>query len=277
MKMQCSVCNNSNKVALEDRPLSLYRCGVCGHVFKDIAREKEEVYAEDYFSGPHKNWFNNPDYPLFEFIHKEILKIKGNRPLKVLDVGCGKGNFLKYLNTKNPKLNLYGIDLTDNLYPGISFIKGDIFKNEINTKFDVICNLAVIEHLDCPHFFIKKIRDLLSPDGVIFTVTDNDDSLIYGMARILKRAGIGAAYDRLYMTHHLQCFSSKSLMMLMEANDLDLIGHKNHNHPIEAIDYPKAGVSTMAFYAIGVRMIFALSGVFNNGILQIAVCRKKNK
>ncbi|MFC1576469.1 methyltransferase domain-containing protein [Candidatus Omnitrophota bacterium] len=114
MKVKCSVCNSDEKVILEDKPLSLYRCGACRHVFKDLPEKFEETYDEDYYLDEHKNWFANPDYPLFDFIEKEISKIKKPGPTKVLDVGCGKGDFLKYLKDKNPALELYGIDLTSN-------------------------------------------------------------------------------------------------------------------------------------------------------------------
>jgi len=275
MSIKCSVCRDASSVKLEDKHLFLYRCGACGHVFKNIPEEKKEKYDESYFSKMHKNWFNNPDYLLFEFIRKEVVRLAGTRSLRVLDVGCGKGDFLKYLKKRNPKLELHGIDLIDNCYPGINFMKGDILKDEIGMKFDIISNLAVIEHVDFPALFIEKAKGLLSPEGIIFTVTDNDDSMVYSLARVLKKTGFGAAYDRLYSTHHLQCFSNRSLKTLMETTGLDLIMQKNRNHPVKAVDYPEAGFITAMFYIAAMHIVFSLSSIFNDGILQLAICKKR--
>jgi len=275
MGPNCAICYKNEAVTLEDVNLGLYRCGECGHVFKNIPKESQEKYSEAYFLDEHKNWFNNPDYLLFESIFNDISKLKGGGRLKILDAGCGKGDFLKYLRKQNPQFELYGIDLTENEHPGIRFIKGDILGDEIRTRFDVICNLAVIEHIDDPYLFIERLKSLLNPDGIIFTVTDNDDSMIYGLARLLKNLGINAAYNRLYSSHHLQCFSNKSLKTLIETNGLDLIKQRNHNHPVEAVDYPQASPVITAAYMLMVRLIFLFSTIFNNGILQTAVCKEK--
>lgn len=271
--IQCTVCEKSEAVVLEDTALRLNRCGVCRHAFKSIPKEQQEKYDEDYFKEAHKNWFDNPDYPLFEFIHDSVIKIKGRGPIKVLDVGCGKGDFLKYLKTRNPELGLYGIDLVNNDHPGIMFFKGDILENDPGIKFDVICNLAVIEHVDSPHLFIKKIKGLLAPGGIVFTVTDNDDGMVYSAARALKRVGIAAPYDRLYTTHHMQCFSNKSLKLLLEMNGLSTVMHRRHNHPVAAVDYPKSGIFAMAIYKTAIRLVFMASSLCDSGILQINVSK----
>ncbi|MFH1593905.1 MAG: class I SAM-dependent methyltransferase [Candidatus Omnitrophota bacterium] len=240
-----------------------------------MPKEKQEKYGDDYFSDSHKNWFSNPDFKLFELIRKKIIGLKGEGPLRILDVGCGRGDFLKYLKERHSAFELHGIDLTDNDDPGIHYIKGDIMNSEIEDTFDVICNITVVEHLDSPHSFVKRMKNLLRPDGIMFTVTDNDDSMIYRIARVLKRAGISAAYKRLYDLHHLQCFSNNSLRTLMIMNDLDIVDHRNHNHPARAVDYPVSGIVTKFLYMAAVRIIFFLSTLCKDGILQVVICRRK--
>jgi SAM-dependent methyltransferase len=270
----CSICGKADKTVLEDSFLGLFRCGWCGHAFKNLKNSKEK-YGEDYFLETHKNWFNNPDYPLFDFIHKRILRLKGDKGLKILDVGCGNGNFLKYLRKKDRKSLLYGIDLINNAHPDIKFIKGDILAGELGMKFDVVCNFNLIEHLGSPHMLMKKINDLLLPGGIAFIVTDNDDSMVYKVARLLKKVGMSVAYNRLYSAHHLQCFANRSLKVLTGMNGFDLIMRRNHNYPVKAVDYPDGNSITKAFYIMAIRALFSLSTIFNNGVLQIAACKKK--
>ncbi len=272
--MKCKICRNERSVKLEDKDLTLFRCGSCGHVFKDLPKEKQERYERGYFIEEHKNWFAHPDYPLFDYIYRQMRGLKGTGKLRVLDVGCGNGAFLKYLVKLDKDLELYGIDYAENDSPGIIFIKGNIMDELPEAKYDVVTNLAVIEHVDSPRNFMAKMLKLLLPDGVLFTATDNDDSLMYWTARIMKKAGLGDGYDRLYAAHHLQCFSNRSLRELMVTSGFDIIDHKNHNHPVEAVDYPKAGFVMTAFFVLAARTIFMLSGLLGNGMLQIAVCRK---
>jgi len=272
-KVYCSICREDKKIVLEDINLRLHRCSHCGHAFKILPKEEQEKYQEDYFTEAHKNWFNNPDYRSFEVIYRKILKLKGKKSLRLLDVGCGNGDFLKYLR-KNPRLELYGIDLVKNEYPGINFITGDMLEENINLKFDIICNLSVIEHVDSPGLFMKKMHDSLVPDGIIFTVTINEGGLIYGIAKLLKKNGINSAYDKLYDNHHLQFFSVKSLDFLIKKCGLNNIIQKKHNYSFKAVDYPVANFPIVQLYKIAVWIIFFLSDVFNNGILQTSICRK---
>lgn len=272
--MRCKVCDSSLTI-LEDRSLRLYRCKQCGHVFKNLAEEVKEKYEEGYFSSEHRNWFENPDYALFDFIHKQIARQRSGETLKVFDAGCGRGELLKYLKKKNPELELYGIDFAKNDYPGIRFIQGDFFTSRFDIKFDVIINVTVIEHLNNPHEFIKKAGELLLPGGILITVTDNDDSLMYGIARLAKKMGAPATYDRLYSTHHLQCFSRHSLKTIMDTNGLEPLVHYNRNHPVRAVDYPPAGPIMAKLYKLAVCGIFFLSALLGNGILQVMICRKE--
>lgn len=273
-KIRCSVCQEDKNIALEDIDLRLHRCGNCSHAFKFLPKEEQEKYREDYFAGTHKNWFSNPDHRYFEFIHREILKLKGKKSLRLLDVGCGNGAFLKYLVEKNSGLELYGIDLVKNQYPGINFITGDMLEKNINLKFDIICNLAVIEHVDSPRLFMKKMDESLVPGGIIFTMTINEGGVIYRIAKLLKKNGINSAYDRLYENHHLQFFSVKSLDFLIKKCGLTKIIQKKHNYYFKAVDYPVASFPVVQLYKIAVWIIFFLSSIFNNGILQTAMYKK---
>lgn len=274
MEISCSVCQK--KTELTDNNLGLHHCGFCNHIFRNPHKDECERYSEEYFLKEHKNWFENPNYGLFESIYKIIIKLNGTGRLKVLDVGCGRGDLLKYLRNRDPQLELYGIDLVLNEYPGIKFFKGNILEEQdFGVKFDIIINLAVIEHVEAPHLFCEKLYDFLVPGGIVFTVTVNTDGLIYDIAGILKNIGIKSAYNRLFAKHHLQFFSGKSLKMLMSGSGFDIIAQKNHAYPIKAVDCPKENFLITKLYLAAIYIIFSLSAVLNKGLLQTIVCKKK--
>ena len=122
MTILCPVCE-SRETALIGSRLNIYRCTVCTHEFTSVPKERQEKYSKDYFLEEHKNWFNNPDPRLFDFIYRRLLGLSNPRDIKLLDVGCGDGTFLNYILARGVVTKLYGIDLAENRHPNIRFIK----------------------------------------------------------------------------------------------------------------------------------------------------------
>ena len=112
------------------------------------------------------------------------LKIK-NKPLekiKILDIGCGGG----LLSEPMSKLgaDVVGIDASKNnikiaeLHAKRSNLKiryyctsPEKFKTE--TKFDVILNMEIIEHVNDVDFYLKSCSRLLKKNGIMFIATLN--------------------------------------------------------------------------------------------------------
>lgn len=276
MTMQCPVCRESSKTILKDRRLNLHQCNFCSHTFTIVSKGREEKYDEDYFFEIHKHWFNNPNYKLFDFIYEKLSGLLGNKQIQLLDVGCGKGNFLKCIAIKNPQAELFGIDLIYNqAHPHICFIEGDFFKEKIEAKFNIITILEVIEHIDNLHLFIQRLKDCLQVEGFLFITTIDSNSLIYRIARMLNKMGIHNAYDRLYSVHHLQHYTKQSLKTLMERIGFDVLLTINYNDPLKAVDIPKSSFLVETMNRIFVGLIFLLSVPFGCEMRQLIICRKK--
>lgn len=273
--MNCPVCGKDDKTIIQEARLALYRCDNCSHVFSVVDDENKETYNEDYFRKTHKNWFANPNYRIFDFVWSQILKVRDEADIRLFDVGCGKGDFLKYILTKTSRARLSGIDLTENEYPGIHFIKGDILKDEIDGTFNVISGFLVIEHIGDLRLFLKKIRDLLEPDGVVIFSTVNNDSLMYKLARLLNKIGMKQVHDRLYSSHHLQHYTNRSLLLAMEMNGLDAVLQVNHNYSLKAVDFPECSSFVKGMYMFAALIIFSISRLLGNGVLQTIICVKK--
>ena len=271
----CSICLDAGRMQLMDRALNLFKCADCNHTITAFPEYDPDLYSEEYYSRAHKNWFAHPNFRLFSFIRKKLPSSDRPAKSKLLDVGCGNGDFLRYLAAETHSIELYGVDTADCQVPGVRFTKGDFFEYRSSAKFDVVTNLTVIEHIENVRLFLQKIHDLLGDNGMLVTTTNNNDGLLYRIARVLKKIGMPAAYDRIYSSHHVQHFTNKSLRRLLESSGFEVVSAKNHNYPLKAVDTPQAGFVTEKLYRLAVLLIFSVSSVFNNGFLQTFICRKK--
>ncbi|HLP63323.1 class I SAM-dependent methyltransferase [Flavobacterium sp.] len=275
---KCTVCYETDTF-LRNKKMSLYTCKNCNHTFTVIPREEEEPYNEDYFIEVHKNWFNNPDFKLFERVYNYSKKLLADEKIKMVDIGCGQGAFLKHiLNTyKNDSLELSGIDIITNSYPGIKFESGDFLEMDFNENYNIITNFMVIEHVIDPHLFVNKMVKSLTKDGVIVINTINSGSLVYRVATFLNTLGFSSPHDRLFDHHHLQHYTNKSLVKLLEMEGLDIVKVENHNYPLKAVDTPASSPFMKAMYKFMLAGMFMVSKPLNFGMNQTLFCVKKNK
>jgi 2-polyprenyl-3-methyl-5-hydroxy-6-metoxy-1,4-benzoquinol methylase len=231
-----------------------------------------EEYREDYYNDKHKNWFKHPNINLFNRIYNLIKKRKSKN--RLIDIGCGRGDLLKFLNEKDSDICLFGVDLSDQELPnGIKYIKSNIYDLDSNEKYDFVVSLAVIEHVENPRKFLEVIQSNLKADGVVFLMTLNSDSLIYRLGRMLDAIGVKFIFNRLYSCHHLQHYSKKSLKCLVESSGLHVDDQYTHNFPLPAVDFESKGILVDSFLKFGVGILFVLGTIFNAGFLQTVVCK----
>ena len=274
MTPTCNICDSNEKTIKYDSEIKLYQCVKCGHVFTLIDQKysQKNIYVEDYYDAFHKNWYIYPNYRLFQNIHAVIINTINKHDFKLLDIGCGRGDLLSYLRKLEPTADLRGIDGAPCSSKDFKFIQGDFMKEHLKDKFDVITTLQCIEHIDNPDSFVKKIRDLILPEGLVVISTINSGGMMYGLANFLKTIGIRSGYNRLYSEHHIHHFTNQSLKLLLEKHDFKIISQKNHNYSLASVDYPSAGPIITLLYKILTGIIFFLSSICNNGISQTVVC-----
>ena len=92
----------------------------------------------------------------------------------VLDIGCGPGLYLKDFNQDK---SLFGIDLNEKMLelaktnaPTSKLVKGEFISYQFGSKFNLIYNIGMLQYIPMSkiEIFIKKISDLLEPDGILF-------------------------------------------------------------------------------------------------------------
>ena len=100
------------------------------------------------------------------------------KPLdKLLDIGCGVGNFLSFMGKKNFKVT--GVE-NNSIALEICKKKNlkvyDSIENLPHDLFDIVSLWHVLEHLPRPNKIIEKIYDLLSSEGVLVIAVPNFSS-----------------------------------------------------------------------------------------------------
>ena len=97
------------------------------------------------------------------------------RGSKILDVGCGRGDFLNAF--KSCGMEVYGVDHDPS---GAKFAQEGVVKYAdlergdfpfADNTFDVVFSKSVIEHLSDPAHFIKESWRVLKPGGRIIVMT----------------------------------------------------------------------------------------------------------
>lgn len=154
--------------------------------------------------------------PLREFANSVTMGLTGCPAARILDVGCGAGEFLKLMQYFG--WDAHGTDVdpvalaaarenlkTDTVYCG-SLPELDLQRE----SYDAITMAHVIEHLDEPVAELQACHALLRNQGILSIMTPNSGSL---GARTFKQDWRGFEIPR-----HFHVYNSQGLHRLLEAN-----------------------------------------------------------
>ncbi len=268
MPINCPICHASASLMGKHPDADIYRCKSCTHAFSDIASmPKQEEYGADYFDDTHRRWFEHPNTQLFDRVAAYIPQ--GG---SVLDVGCGRGDFLRHVHRMRPDAKLTGIDFAPNQHESIRFLQGDVITLDISQRFDVVVSLSVIEHVPDCVAFARRMVELTKQGGSMIVNTPNEASILYGMGRAGLSFGVSLAFNRLYSRHHLHHFTPTSLRRLLESSGLTVSKHLMHNAPVKAMDLPVRNAAADAVLRAGVWAVFAAGSITSKTYLQTIVC-----
>lgn len=102
----CPICQTTACFMATHPEADIYRCKCCTHAFSDPgSMPRQESYDPDYYNDTHRRWFEHPNTALFERITAVI-----PTGASVIDVGCGRGDFLRHVHRNRPDVQLTGID-----------------------------------------------------------------------------------------------------------------------------------------------------------------------
>jgi 2-polyprenyl-3-methyl-5-hydroxy-6-metoxy-1,4-benzoquinol methylase len=218
----------------------LFRCGDCRLLTTSPLPTEDELAAwyqkydvlgqtDDYFA-----WVGtaNPhDTPegreLVERMALVRQHLSGESP-RILEVGSGHGFFLSL--AKEAGMRPIGVELNATAAQasrerfGVEVRAGTLEATELpKGSFDAVVLWDLIEHVRDPAALLTRVRQLLTPSGLLFIETPNADSA-------LDRAVMGAARLRwpvparlFYGMHHLTLFNPRNLRRMLQEHGFTLV------------------------------------------------------
>lgn len=220
-------------------------CKNCNHMFAYFDFDLKNLYNENYSKKAYGNLekisnnFNKIiSLPLKNSDNKNRVKrclsyLSKNH--QILDIGTGLGVFLYELKKRGFKVS--GIEPDPNLFQHCKeIIKTNIYNYDLKnfpkkkvSKYDFISLNKVLEHVSSPAYFVKKIKKLLKPRGIVYIEVPDQIA-----------ANINKNRQEL-MVEHLHVFSKISFSNLLKKNNFKVL-------KIEQIHEPSGKYTIYGFF-----------------------------
>jgi len=149
----------------------LWRCGECESLFRNPTRAAGQ-YMELYARGADTHWHSSAKREDFRVVIDQLSEARGVR--RVLDVGCGTGDFLDALG---PCYQRFGIEPSAAAdiaaRRGTTIVGASLAGLAAGTCFDAITLIDVIEHVMDVGALLDQAYAHLVPGGLLIISTGN--------------------------------------------------------------------------------------------------------
>lgn len=137
--------------------------------------------------------------------HQQALNLVKDldKNIKIVDLGCGRGDIVKQLRKKGFRNILYS-DIKnqfDGRVKPMDFNKKLKFKDD---SFDLVVSTEVIEHLENKYFFFREVKRILKKKGIFIFSSPN----IYNVPNriIYLLTGRFIEFNKKELPHHINPF-----------------------------------------------------------------------
>jgi 2-polyprenyl-3-methyl-5-hydroxy-6-metoxy-1,4-benzoquinol methylase len=235
---QCTLCDsNDNHLYLEYYGYKLFQCESCHAIFANIVfneKYNQLIYDNDMYEENTKREILDTYQYRKEKFGKERFEYITNKcefsPGKILlDLGCGPGYFLKYLDEQN--IQCKGLELTQYLVDicknsGLNVSQSTLEK-ELDQQYDIITMFDVLEHLHEPIDFFKLANRKIKKGGHILAFTPNIHSFAFYFQK--GKQNLLSPYE------HVLFYSKESLDYLAEQTGFAIVSIEFFG--LDLIDY----------------------------------------
>ena len=194
----------------------LLRCAECGLVTVDPVPDERElaVYYTDAFYG-RPSLVSRMALRLFYGRRAAVARRHHAQLKRLLDVGCGDGGFLAHMASGGVEVEGFEPSAAGaaRARHQVGLVYDDL--DAVTGTFDVITAWQVLEHVVEPRPFLRRLRNLLAPGGVVVLSVPHIESLEGQLG--------GDAWFHLDVPRHLHHFSRASLRQLVSTNGFDVI------------------------------------------------------
>jgi hypothetical protein len=185
--------------------LDLVYCGNCNHVFNRSFEPALMEYTQSYENSLH---FSPKFQEYADFLAKHLVEEYKLNNKTIIDIGCGKGDFLKQICSISNSRG-YGFDPSyeptdgDDENKNINFVFDFYSDKYENYKADLITCRHVLEHIQYPTGFIANIRK---------SIGQNNSAVFFEVPNVNYTIEDFGIWDLIY--EHCSYFSSDSLTYL---------------------------------------------------------------
>lgn len=224
VKRNCLICRSSKyRFWARQGSYKAVKCKRCGFIWINPSLNTQglNLYYQNYIGMRFRDKIKTKQRKLQYQLDKNFIESFISTG-KVLDVGCSGGFFLNVLSKKFEK---HGIDIDQEAVKyarkTYSFGKNILCQDFLQTSypkesFHLIIMRGLIEHLPDPVLAIKKVSQLLRPEGFYFiAATPNVDSFCANLYR--------EKWNLFHPIRHIFYFSPKTLSKICSKYGLKLI------------------------------------------------------
>jgi SAM-dependent methyltransferase len=223
----------------QDRLFEILECSQCGLGLSSPVPPPEDAAA--LYADRTSNDFQPDDPGLVArvkalFARRDAARFAkySGQARKILDYACGNGAFSLALSQLFPAAQVSASDYHDHAPEGLASGGPNIQYlpyaklTEAAGRFDLVVARHVLEHTYTPIEFLRSLRELAAPSGVVALEVPSLDTPL--------RRIFGRHWDNYYMPYHPLHFTKGSLTLAVEAAGFKVLG-------IGAAEMPKMGRS----------------------------------
>ncbi len=295
---ECAICGSSNydylgkrylhrdvegKTKSADLEVSIVKCRDCGLIYPKPIPVPDEISLQKQYSG--RDAYFSDELDLYKIrYYREVLKRLGDLSKapgkKLLDIGCGEGDFLSMAADEG--YESLGVDISEEFVRharsrGLEVIQGEFTEMAFPPEkhFNIIVMYALLEHVFRPKEYLIKAKEVLADDGILYVKVPNEGSIIFSVGDLYKRISMSQETTHLSVfstPYHIYGFTQHTLRRLFDMLGLRILRMRVFN------DGPSGFMRSRTLYEriekAGYAMAHNLCGLINQGISIEAYVKK---